>query len=204
MIRQPATLPASPAIAAAIAAGLEFHMLQQADEMIAFLTWLEQAAIPLRTVLEIGSHQGGSTAVFCSLAERVISIDLPDGVGGGLPITQAYQRNSALKARWPNFIGILGDSHEQTTLSEARDAIDNQPIDLLFIDGDHSGLGIAADFAMYSPLVRPGGVIAFHDIVGSADPRCVDVAPFWALFPTPKFIFSSDASWGGIGAIFKR
>jgi hypothetical protein len=34
----------------------------------------------------------------------------------------------------------------------------------LFIDGDHSYEGAAADFLTYRHLVRDGGVIAFHDI----------------------------------------
>ena len=35
--------------------------------------------------------------------------------------------------------------------------------DFLFIDGDHTGVG--RDYEMYRDLVRPGGLIAFHDIV---------------------------------------
>lgn len=37
------------------------------------------------------------------------------------------------------------------------------PFDLLFIDADHSELGTARDHANYGPLVRPGGIVAFHD-----------------------------------------
>jgi len=37
--------------------------------------------------------------------------------------------------------------------------------DFLFIDGDHTYEGVEGDFEMYSPLVRRGGIIAFHDIV---------------------------------------
>jgi len=36
---------------------------------------------------------------------------------------------------------------------------------VLFPDGDHSYEGVKRDFEMYSPLVRPGGIIAFHDTV---------------------------------------
>jgi predicted O-methyltransferase YrrM len=34
----------------------------------------------------------------------------------------------------------------------------------LFIDGDHSYDGVRQDFEMYAPLVRPGGLVAMHDI----------------------------------------
>ena len=39
-----------------------------------------------------------------------------------------------------------------------------EKLDFLFIDGDHSYDGVKADFEMYAPMVRPGGLIAFHDI----------------------------------------
>lgn len=37
------------------------------------------------------------------------------------------------------------------------------PYDLLFVDADHSFDGVKLDHETYGPLVRPGGVIAFHD-----------------------------------------
>lgn len=37
------------------------------------------------------------------------------------------------------------------------------PYDLLIIDADHSAEGTARDHANYAPLVRSGGLIAFHD-----------------------------------------
>lgn len=40
----------------------------------------------------------------------------------------------------------------------------NQPIRLLFIDGDHSYEASRLDFECWAPHVVPGGVIAFHDI----------------------------------------
>ena len=49
-------------------------------------------------------------------------------------------------------------------------------VDFLFIDDDHSYEGIKKDFEMYSPLVRKGGIIAFHDIVPSGYPT---VYKFW-------------------------
>jgi predicted O-methyltransferase YrrM len=36
--------------------------------------------------------------------------------------------------------------------------------DFLFIDADHTAKGVRADYSLYSPLVRKGGIIAFHDI----------------------------------------
>jgi hypothetical protein len=43
-----------------------------------------------------------------------------------------------------------------------------EPIALLWIDGDHTYEGVKADFDSWSPFVIPGGLVAFHD---SLDPR---------------------------------
>ena len=39
----------------------------------------------------------------------------------------------------------------------------DQPIDLLFIDADHSYEGVSRDYKNWAPLVKSGGFIAFHD-----------------------------------------
>ena len=36
-------------------------------------------------------------------------------------------------------------------------------IDFLFIDGDHTYQAVMTDWLLYSPLVKRGGIIAFHD-----------------------------------------
>ncbi len=38
-----------------------------------------------------------------------------------------------------------------------------RPIDLLFIDGDHSYEGVRRDWELFSPFVAPHGVVVFHD-----------------------------------------
>lgn len=39
----------------------------------------------------------------------------------------------------------------------------NTPIDILWVDGDHSYEGAKQDFADWAPLVKPGGIVAAHD-----------------------------------------
>ena len=45
----------------------------------------------------------------------------------------------------------------------------DRPIDLLFIDGDHSEAGVSADIAKYAPFVQAGGCIFLHDYLDSPD-----------------------------------
>src|SRR4051812_37720157 len=42
-------------------------------------------------------------------------------------------------------------------------------VDFVFIDGDHSYDACKADIEAWTPFVKPGGVIAFHDFGSRAD-----------------------------------
>jgi hypothetical protein len=48
-------------------------------------------------------------------------------------------------------------------LSQDASAFFNLPIDFLFIDGDHSVAGVERDLRLWTPKVRPGGLVVGHD-----------------------------------------
>ena len=71
----------------ALAAGWAFGMFQHTGEIGPFAEWVEDQGV--RTVLEIGSWKGGTTAIWCELTRghygaQVVSVDLPNGPFGGL------------------------------------------------------------------------------------------------------------------------
>ncbi len=71
------------------------------------------------------------------------------------------------------------DSHQTSTIDELKKILNDEPLDFLFIDGDHSYEGVKADFENYSPLVKPGGLIAFHDIVDNDKDKSFGTQIFW-------------------------
>lgn len=91
-------------------------------------------------------------------------------------------------------VKIQGDSVE--SLSRVKDELAGEPIDLLFIDGDHSYRGEMADYRAYSPLVRDGGVIALHDTHS-----ILDVGRVFAEIPGKVKV--DIFSYQGIGFIVK-
>ena len=128
-------------------------------------------------VLEIGTAKGGNLFCFCKLARddaTIISIDLPEEQFGGgypewkIPIYQAFAKENQ------KLYLLRKDSHSKETLEEVKKILNGNQLDFLFIDGDHSYEGVKKDFEMYSPLVRKGGIIAFHDIVNN-DPSRLDI-----------------------------
>ena len=136
-----------------------------------------------RQVVEIGTAQGGTLFLWCRLAhpEAVIcSLDLPGGIhGGGYPYWKSwiYQR-FPLAAQKLHL--LRGDSHKPEMLAQLKSVLPGDGrVDFLFIDGDHTYDGVKADFEMYSGLVRPGGLIVFHDICKHPEALNCHVDHFW-------------------------
>lgn len=75
---------------------------------------------------------------------------------------------------------ILGDSLEESTYEELTKALKGRRIDLLFIDGNHSYLGVKHDYEKYGALTQH--IIVVHDInslLVETDSEPIDVMRFW-------------------------
>lgn len=135
--------------------------MQKPDELAAVL----ERAIALNpsVIVEIGCMAGGTLYAWREICDEVYGITLP-------PPNPDYPKQHGASV-------LLGDSHEQAAIDWLREALAGRPIDVLHIDGDHSYDGVRADWEMYSPLVRPGGLILIHDVANSID--APDVGSFW-------------------------
>lgn len=133
----------------------------------------------------------------------IISIDLPGGkFGGGQSRTRSLLYHAFGKV-FQNMHLIRGDSHAKEVVARVRDI--TQCLDLLFIDADHSYEGVKHDFLSYSPLVRPGGIVAFHDIAEHRQESGGDVPRFWnevkMLHRHEEIIENREQGWG-IGILY--
>ena len=100
--------------------------------------------------LQLGlGHAGGAHRLFQKLFHSVCTIESDTG-----PVCGFLER----------FQGdfIVGYTGDESTKQAARK---NAPYDFLFIDAGHRYHEVKADFENYSPMVRKGGMIAFHDAV---------------------------------------
>ena len=175
----------------------------QREYEVKALAEIVHALYPLR-LLEIGTYQGGTLAYWCRAAAegaQIIGVD--------------NRAADGLWARWmgPNelrYHHLQMDSHEQQTRRIVEELLDGEPLDFLFIDGDHTVEGVTKDFMLYGPLVRKGGVIAFHDILNPSPERNQDhirVSLLWkrirnAGYMTRELIAHPDQTWGGIGVVY--
>lgn len=106
-------------------------------------------------IVEIGAEYGMSASLFCAFAKqsvKIFSVDLFPG-----ELLRTHRHNLASQGYGQRSIQVKGDSHE---IGKRWTEI---PIDLLFIDGDHSYQGVVLDIKAWLPLVTVGGFVLFHD-----------------------------------------
>lgn len=184
-----------------------FGAIQQRSEIAGLLEILRQN--PPKYICEIGTASGGTLFLLtqvCRPDALLLSIDL------GLSFERRLV-HARFAGRGQQIVSIRGDSRTPQTLARVRSLLRGHRLDLLFIDGDHSYEGVKSDFANYSPLVRPGGLIVLHDIVPDhgaryGKPTCSytgGVPTFWnelkAQHRTSELIENPDQDGYGIGIV---
>lgn len=117
-------------------------------------------AISVKRILEIGTANGGTLKFFeqaAGLGGKIVTVDAARGdVVENLPVDFSNPLCDL------QLIG--GYSQASETIEKVKTALGEGPIDFLYIDGDHKYESVKADFDNYHGLVRPGGIIGFHDI----------------------------------------
>lgn len=126
------------------------NMLQVPEEAL----WLAYHMVEwnVKTVLEIGTWQGGSAAMWAAIGAKVVTVDKnPLRERAGWSLLQ-----DAGLCQFPDVIHIVADSQLSSTVDLLR-----RDYDLVFIDGDHTYEGVRRDWENYGPM---GKCVAFHDI----------------------------------------
>jgi len=117
-----------------------------------YLIELCKATLP-KLIVEIGIFTGGSTKLLAMFTKfhggKLVSID------------------GKLNPGVPKQIEQLG-CKDQVTLLEYWTpwlpfSIKDWEIDFLYIDGDHSRIGVIADFHYFNRYLNQGGIVVFHD-----------------------------------------
>ena len=137
----------------------QFKASQKQSEISALLVTLQK--IQAKRICEIGAWHGGTLALFSAIARNdanLLSIDIN--------FSEKQIRAFPHFAKNTQHITCLkGDSQDLTTHAKFENWLKGEQLDFLFIDGDHSYASVSKDFKRYSPYVRTGGCIIFHDIV---------------------------------------
>lgn len=165
------------------------------DELRRLLSLLNR--LDIKSVLEIGSESGGTVCVwvkmFNPLALFTLDLNSYGHVAG---------KTDEMEKRWQawlrpsqRLVATWGDSHlPETKVAVMKKMQSNgvEKVDFLYIDGDHTEDGVTKDYEMYKDLVKPGGIIVFHDIheypsrkVDTPNTPLVGVYRFWERLKGP-------------------
>ena len=136
-------------------------ILQVRDEMKWIVEKLEQ--VHPHTVVEIGVWHGGTMKYWDDVVDNglLIGVDMDPHFEESIKKIREYSNN--------RLEFIYGNSYAPSTREKAVEILNGREVDFLFIDGDHSMAGVSGDFETYSPLVREGGLVGFHDLSCSND-----------------------------------
>jgi cephalosporin hydroxylase len=144
--------------------GISAKPVQNRKEIVELCKILE--ARKIHSLMEIGTDMGGTLFLISRMAEpdaTVISVNLPYSRLDAWCMKYRTHLYHAFAVGKQKFHLLTANSHESGTVRMVE-ALISGGLDFLFIDGDHSYEGVKKDFEMYSPLVKKGGLIGFHDI----------------------------------------
>ncbi|HET6250095.1 MAG TPA: class I SAM-dependent methyltransferase [Tepidisphaeraceae bacterium] len=182
-----------------------FQLVQIEKEITGFID-LAQSIQPT-IVCEIGTRSCGTSFMLSQAVGSVKTF-----IGLDLYVSN-WSQFRAFARSGQEISALTGSSYADETVARVKQILSGRPIDVLFIDGDHSYAGAKKDFLLYSPFVREGGLIALHDIVPdhrarlgkTTGPYVGDVPRLWrdikAAYPHHEFIADAEQEGFGIGAI---
>lgn len=185
LVRRVHALPAGIAPASAFAFASSEPAIAPNQKELEIVWLLDRlAAAPPGVVLEIGTDRGGTLFLWTRVAADdavLLALDLRKMKGRlGRFSPYALVRMGFARDRQRIELVDRADSHDPRTLERVRSILRGRHVDFLFIDGDHSYEAVRRDFELYEPLVRPGGLVAFHDVSIRTTPDTIGTAAFWS------------------------
>ena len=140
---------------------------QDLDEAAALYRWVRSRPSPRG--VEIGRYAGGSTVL--------IAAAMASGGGRLTSIDVAPRDDEALREALAR-LDLL--RHVELLVADASRVAFDEPLDFVFIDGDHSYEGARRDHETWGRLVRIGGAIIHHDM-GRGRAHATTLAPLARL-----------------------
>lgn len=132
--------------------------------------------------VEVGSRDRGNIAwVFHHLANAptIIDIDIEHA-------PECEVRLLQFLAKRANYTLLHGNSVDPELVRQVKEKLGPESADVIFCDSSHMYEHTIAEFAMYWPLVRDGGVLMYHDAFWEGN--TVDKGKYQALVAIDRFV----------------
>jgi predicted O-methyltransferase YrrM len=172
------------------------------------MEFLSEGQSPKR-ILEIGTGRGGSTYFLTKLGGKgslIVTVDADPRAKEAVALFGKHRRQKVHS--------VIGSSHDPATVERVASILGGKPVDLLYIDGDHSYDGVKKDFDLYKKFCGPESIVCFHDIIADygatkgiqTDIQTGEVYKFWGELKTQhrhlEIVESFDQNGFGIGVIY--
>ena len=116
-------------------------------------------SVPNPRGVEIGRYAGGSTIL---IASAMVACNGGDGGGGRLTSIDIAPRDDEALREALSRLGLL--RHVELLAADASRVAFDEPLDFVFIDGDHSYEAARRDHETWGRLVKVGGYVIHHDM----------------------------------------
>lgn len=119
-------------------------------------------------VVEIGVYEGSSAWVFCDALAPEAELHLIDPFvdESGWALRAGWRATPAATRLAVRRRARHGGPRIRWHIARSQDVgstWEGPPVDLVFVDGDHSPAACREDWELWHPHVRQGGAVAFHD-----------------------------------------
>ncbi len=175
---------------------IEDHKAQQDIHELGILLHFLAGTTFESLIIELGYGDGGLAWALRQLPSQptILSVTLP-----------SPQVDSFRSAPEPRQHIIAGDTQDPATHQAVIHWLGGQKADLLIIDADHRYDSALQDWIAYSPLVKQGGLVMFHDIAMAVGYPDVQVHRLWAELRRDHIvteIVSAPEGLAGIGLVW--
>ena len=145
-------------------------------------------------MVELGSWKGQSAALIATELKnnnkkgvRFFCVDTWAGTSDSEHGEDKWIKEGKLYNKFKDNLKEVSDYYIplRMTTGEASLHFPDQSIDIVYVDADHSYDGVTKDLELWTPKVKPGGIMSGHDydIGGSAWQECRRaVDDFWGKF----------------------
>lgn len=138
--------------------------------------WQLADLVKFSSAVEVGTHRGEFAAQLCHVRSNHPSDFKLWCVDPWLPYfgdehlaekgaTREEDLNAAARKLRPFILEDRCELLRTTSLTAAKQLFPDKSLDLAYLDGDHRYAHVLQDCMVWWPKVRPGGLLAGHDIV---------------------------------------
>lgn len=186
----------------------QIYLNQIWPEWKRLMDFLSRERRPKR-ILEIGTGRGGSTYFLTKLGGEGSLVVTVDAEPEAREAVALFGKRTGQRVH-----AVTGSSHDPCTVERVAGILGETPVDLLYIDGDHSYEGVKKDFELYKRFCGPKSIACFHDIIPDygvtkniKTEACTgEVYKFWAELKAKhehkEFVEDYDQNGFGIGLIY--